>query len=178
MTGQQFAEGLLPGEGFFTVQPVRRRKMISKRSKTPEKPHQWRKRSYLSFSFFLTWLLRLWSDFCSKLPNRAFSSFALQGEGSKRQRRRCVPAAEGVRRVRVSPLQAGARQRVQSSAHCVWCLLPLKVVFLRSELSWSVLCAGGRLLISALLGDITALGQWRERSLRNRRLLDTDFLSD
>lgn len=177
MTGQQFVEGLLPAEGFFTVQPVRRRKMIRKPSKTLKKPQQQRKRSYLSFSFFLAWLLRLWSDFWSKLPNRAFSSFALQGEGSKRQSGGVFPQQKASEEC-VSPLQAGARQRVQSSAHGVWCLLPVKVVFLRSELSWSVLCVGGRLLIFALLGDITALGQWRERSLRNRRFLDTDFPSD
>lgn len=85
MTGQQFVEGLLPGEGFFTVQPVRRREIIRKCSKTLKQPQQERKPSHLSFSCFLAWLLRLWSDFCSKLPNRAFSSFALQGKGSKRQ---------------------------------------------------------------------------------------------
>lgn len=34
---------------------------------------------------------------------------------------------------------------------------------------------GRTALIAPLLGDITAPGQWRERSLGSRRLLDTDF---
>lgn len=93
--------------------------MIRTCSKTLTKPRQKRKRSHLSFSFFLAWLLRLWSDFCSKLPNRAFSSFALQGKGSKRQSGGIFPQQKASEK-RVSHLSRQVLGSESSPLHMVF----------------------------------------------------------
>lgn len=77
----------------------------------------------MSFSCFFAWLLRLWSVFWSKLPNRAFSSFALQTNGtSVRTAAGGAPRREGSKRAR---LTSPGRCLAASPVLGTWCLVLL-----------------------------------------------------
>lgn len=56
--------------------------------------------SHLSLSFFFDWLLVLWSDFCSKLPNKAFSSFALPRQQHQQKPSQTLLKLKNKRRIR------------------------------------------------------------------------------
>lgn len=66
------------GSSSFNLPNRRQRRIIRKCPKSPFVLHCFWGISYFGVSFLLDWPLMLWSDFCSKPPNKAFSSFALQ----------------------------------------------------------------------------------------------------
>lgn len=140
--------------------------------------------SYLSFSRFsgfLAWLWRLWSVFCSRLPNRAFSSFALRDK--KRNQRENgggggVPQREewGRRPSHLSRQVLGSESSPRHMLSAGWSPSEWSSSAQR-VLGPSVLPVGGRLLIRAPLCDVVAPGQWPERSRRHPGDFLTQILS-